>query len=361
MWNPFQFLKQQISSDFLGVDIGTTSIKMTEVDQGERGPRLLNYALLESQSSLTRPNTALQTSGLKLSEQETVELLREALKKMKPRTKTALASLPSFSAFTTVLSFPQMSSGDLAKTIAFQAKEYVPLPMSEVAIDWLKVGEYEDEKGVKFEQILLISVPQEHIKRYQTIFKATGLNLRALEIEPLALSRSLVGADQSATLVVDIGSRSTSLSVVDKGQLKFVSQSDYAGSSLTQAIVSSLNINPLRAEEMKREKGIEGTGPNFELSTIMIPFLDVIINEAKRAQFNYESQFAAAPKLERVILSGGGANLLGIEKYFSKQFGLPAVKAAPLLRFEYPPLLESLLSEINPLLSVSLGLTLREF
>lgn len=118
MWNPFQFLKQQISSDFLGVDIGTTSIKITEVDQGERGPRLLNYALLESQSSLTRPNTALQTSGLKLSEPETVELLREALKKMKPKTRTALASLPSFSAFTTVLNFPQMSPADLAKTIA---------------------------------------------------------------------------------------------------------------------------------------------------------------------------------------------------------------------------------------------------
>jgi type IV pilus assembly protein PilM len=361
MQNPFSFLKQQVAPHYLGIDIGTTSIKVVEVDQGKQLPRIANYAVLESQNSLTRANVAFQTSSLKLFDEEVSKLLDSALKKMKPKTSDVIASLPTFAAFTTVLTFPLMTADELQKTIAYQAQQYVPLPLSEVAIDPFKVGEYEDEKGFKFQQVLLISVPLEQIKKYQKVFKSVGLNLKVLEIEGMSLVRSLAGTDPTPTLIVDIGSRSTAIGVAEKGVLKFTGQSDYAGASLSQAISSSLSINPVRAEELKRERGIAGTGPNYELSTIMLPFVDVIINEVKRAQFNYESQFPASPKIERAILSGGGANLIGIEKYMTAQLGMPAVKASPFSKFEYSPLLEPLVSELNPLLSVSLGAALREF
>jgi Tfp pilus assembly PilM family ATPase len=90
----------------------------------------------------------------------------------------------------------------------------------------------------------------------------------------------------------------------------------------------------------------------------MIPFLDAIISEVKRTDFAYHSQFPGAAKVERAILSGGGANLLGIQKYFQEQLGIPVVKAAPFLRFEYPPLLEPLAPELNSTLAVALGLAL---
>ncbi len=359
--NPFQALKRQVVPRFLGVDIGTTSIKIVEADQGERLPRLLNYAILEGQSSLGRSNLALQTSSLKLFEDDAVNLLRTAVGKMKPKTTDAVASLPVFSAFTTVVTLPAMSDAELQKNLVYQAKQYVPLPISEVALDWLRVGEYEDEKGAKQQQILLISVPQAEIKKYQGIFKQAGLTLQALEIEPLSTVRAASGADPTPTLILDIGNRSSAIAIAEKGQLKYVGQSDFAGASLTQAVAGSLNINPLRAEELKREKGISGTGPDYELSTIMLPFLDAIISEVKRVEFNYGSQFPAAAKIERILLTGGGANLLGIEKYLSQELGRPAVKASPLTGFEYPSVLEPLVNELNPLLSVALGVVLREF
>ncbi len=359
--NPFKFLKQQILPAYLGVDIGTTSIKIVEVKQGKKLPQVGNYGLLESRSSLLRANTALQTSALKIFEEEVVELLKAVIKQMKPITTEAIASLPIFSAFTTVLTFPEMSKDELERSMVFQAKQYIPLPISEVAIDWMKIDEYKDDKGFLYQEIFLISVPQEQIKRYQRIFKTAGLNLRALEIENLSLTRALVGNDQTPTFIVDIGSRSTMIAIIDKGLIHFSGQSDFAGASLTQAISSSLNINPLRAEELKKERGVLGTGPNYELSTIMLPFLDGIISEIKRAEFNYTNQVPGARKVERLILSGGGANLLGIDKYFERNLGLPVVKAAPFLKFEYPADLEPLISELNPLLSVALGLTLREF
>jgi len=354
------FLKGSAGAPCLGLDIGTTSIKIAEVAFGGKTPRIVNYALLESRGSLARANTALQTSTLKLFDEEIRGFLRSLIAKMAPKARRVVASIPPFSAFTTVLSFPEMSPTDLEKAIAFQASQYIPLPISEVALDWSKVGSYEDDKGFKHIQILLTSVPHEHIRKYRSIVEAAGLSLQAIEIESMSLVRMLVGGDPTPTVIVDVGARSTSISIVEGGTLRFVSQTDFAGFSLTQALATSLNINPVRAEELKRERGVAGTGPNYELSTIMLPFLDGIISEVKRTDFSYHSQFPNAPKFERIILSGGGANLLGIQKYFQDQMGVPVVKAAPFVKFEYDRTIEPLVPELNPLMSVALGLAMRQ-
>lgn len=355
------FFKKGSSGSYLGVDIGTTSIKIAELERGNGKPRLRNYGMLETESALLRANTALQTSTLKLFDKDTVEFLKMLIAKLKPKSTSAVASLPLFSAFTTVLSLPAMEEEQLAQAVTFQARQYIPLPISEVALDWTKVGEVEDESGNKIFQILLISVPQEQIKKYQAIFAEAGLALKALEIESMSLMRSVVGNDPTPTFVVDIGSLSTGIMIADGGQLKYSGQTDFSGSSLTQALASSLNINPIRAEELKKERGIIGTGPNYELSTIMLPFLDAIISEVRRAEFTYKTQFPTAKPVERILLSGGGANLLGIERYFKDQFKIPVVKCNPFSVLEYPPILEPLSPELNPLLSVSIGLGLKNF
>lgn len=357
----FKFFKQSIFPSYLGIDIGTASIKVVEVKPGKQLPEVVNYGFLEPSGYLARANQALQTSTLKLFEKEVVELLKLIIDKMQPKATEVLASLPVFSAFMITLDFPAMSPEELDKSMVFQAKQYVPLPISEVAIDWMKVGEFEDDQGFKHQQILLISVPQENIKKYQRIFKLAGLHLRALEIESLSLARIFGGVDHTPTVIIDIGSGSTNIAFLDGGQLKFNSQSDFAGVSLTRALATSLGINPLRAEELKKERGISSEGPDYELSTIMLPFLDAIINDVKKARYNYESQLRGTPKIERAILTGGGANLRGIDKYFGRELGLSVVKAAPFVGFEYPPAIEPLTPELNPTMSVALGLTKREF
>ncbi|MEK7507927.1 MAG: type IV pilus assembly protein PilM [Patescibacteria group bacterium] len=359
----FKFFKNNLSlnSSYLGVDIGTTSIKVVEVERGGKLPRVINYGFLESGGYLARANQALQTSTLKLFEKEVVEFLRLILREMKTRSTEAVASLPVFSAFTTVLDFPDMSPADIEKAIPFQAKQYVPVSLSEVALDWMKVGEFTDERGFKHIQVLMVSVPQEQIKKYQKIFKLAGLKLSALELESLSLSRIFGGDDPTPTVIVDIGSRSTNVAFLEQGQFRFNTQSDFAGASLTQALATGLGITSLRAEELKKERGINGVGPGFELSTIMLPFLDAIIGEVKNSIFKYQNQFPQARKIERLMLAGGGANLSGIETYFGKEFNFPIVKAAPFAQFECHPNMTPMLSELNPLMSVALGLALQRF
>ena len=91
----------------------------------------------------------------------------------------------------------------------------------------------------------------------------------------------------------------------------------------------------------------------------MLPFLDAIISEVRRAEFTYKNQFPVAKPIERMILTGGGANLLGIEKYFKDQFQRTVVRGTPLSKLEYPPTLEPLGQELNSFLAVAIGLGLK--
>jgi type IV pilus assembly protein PilM len=348
------------SGTYVGVDIGTTSIKLAEVTHlGNSVFRLKNYGLLESYGHLERLNDAIQTSSLKLYEKETIALLKILLGRVRPSTKRVIASLPPFSSVVTLLEMPVMSDNETAKAMPFQVRQFIPIPVSEVAIDWVKVGIKEDEHGNAKQQILLISVPNEHIQKYRQIFSAVGLRLVALEVEGLALARILINGDPTPTLIVDIGSRSTNVMIADGGYLKLSPQTDFAGGTLTQAISSGLNIDVRRAEELKKLRGLKGSGGEYELSTLMLPYLDAIIGEAKRLKTRYETEYKGS--VERIILTGGTAALLGIDKYFADQVGLPTVKANPFARIEFPQHLQLVIDELAPAFSVALGLSMRGF
>ncbi len=347
------------SKSFLGIDIGTTSIKIVEITNSNKKPKLQNYGWLETYGYLERLNDALQTSSLKILEKDASKLLQFLISQIKPRTNRVVASLPSFTTFITLLEMPMMPAEDTAKAVVFQARQYIPLPVSEVTIDWLKVGEREDEEGVKKQQILLTSVPNERIRSYRSIFKAAGLKLVALEIESFSLARSLVANDPTSTILVDIGGRSTNIAVIDQGFWRYNGRTDFAGGSLTQAVASSINIDVRRAEELKKRRGLLGTGGEYELSTLMFPYLDVIIEEVRRVKDFYEKEYQG--KIERIILAGGGANLLGIENYFTERLKLPTVKGNPFGKINYPPQLEPVVNDLGPCLSVAIGLGIRQF
>ncbi|MBI2012926.1 MAG: type IV pilus assembly protein PilM [Candidatus Colwellbacteria bacterium] len=343
---------------YLAVDIGTASVKIVELENSKGKPLLKNYALLETSGHLERLNDAIQTSSLKIVDKETVGLVKVLLKEMKTKARSVIASLPAFSAFTALLDIPVMSTKEISQALQYQAGNFVPLPLTEVTIDWLRVKEFEDEKGVKKQRLFLVAVPNEQIKRYQNIFRLAGLNLQVLEIETLSLARILTRDDPTTTLIVDIGARSTAIAIADGGFLKYSSQTDFAGGFLTQTITNGLGINIRRAEELKRRRGLLGTGGEYEISTLMIPYLDVILGEVRRVKNLYEKNYQE--KVERIILAGGGANLLGLEKYVADEFKLPALKASPFSKVGYPPVMTPLVGSLGAPLAVSIGLGIRQ-
>lgn len=343
---------------YLGIDIGTTSIKAIEIDKGNGKPKLKNYGILESYGHLERVNNSIQTGSLKIVENDTVDLLKMLLNKANFSTREAIVSIPAFAAFVTLLEIPQMKEDEVERAMRYQLGQYIPLPVSEVEIEWIKAGQRQDQQGFVKDQILLISVPKDFIEGYKKIFQAAGLNLRALEVESISLLRSIYDGVNSPTLVVDIGARSTNIIITEQGSLKYSYQTDMASASLTQALAKGLGVNIKRAEKLKKDRGFV-SGAGSEISTLMIPYLDAILNEVRRAKDKYEQNFDN--KIERIILTGGGSIASGIAEYVSSQFNLPTVVGDPFAKISYPEEILPIVKKIGPNFSVAIGLGIKDF
>ncbi len=353
--NPFSFFRP--SRSYLGVDIGTTSIKVVELSRKGEEIRLENYGILETSGAFGDAAGTLQSSSFRLLEPEVSRYLRMLLKRMGSRSREAVASLPSFAAFTTLIEVPKMPAEDLSRAISYQSAQYIPAPLSTVSIEWIPIGERTSAEGILMHQIFLSSIPNELIEKHTAVFRNAGLRLRALEVENQSLARILSYRSEDPILIIDIGARSSSVTVAAGGFTRYVSQTDFAGASLTQTLSQGLGISPRRAETLKRQRGLQGAGGEQELSTLMRPLIDVILTEAVRAKQGYERTYGG--RISRVILCGGSAGLAGLVPYAERTLGLSARLAAPFEALSFPVTLRPRLAELGPLLAVALGLGLR--
>lgn len=345
-------------SAVLGVDIGTTTIKVVELDKSDGVFSLKNYGLLENFGHLERENAAIQTSGLKIVDELTASLLKELLNKMGPTVKEAVFSLPAFSAFVTVMDLPNVSEKEFNQLIPYEARQYIPIPLSEVVLDWQVLNPLPGSLTERT-QVLLIAVSQEVVNKYVRIAQLAGLHLRALELESISLARALVGEDPLTTVVIDIGARATSISIVDEKNVRLTHDIDTAGNDLTLAVARGMNLSPLKAEEIKRNYGVLITAEQQYLPGLLTPLLDFIINEVKKLGARYAEK--TRREIKRAILCGGGAMPPGIKDYFQKELGVPTELGNPFARVNYSPELEPLIRELRTQFSSAVGAGLKVF
>ncbi|MDP1629169.1 MAG: pilus assembly protein PilM, partial [bacterium] len=211
---------------YLGIDIGTSSIKLVELAKEKDRVRLEAYGQLSNYGSIERIGDAIQTSSLAMLDSQVAQMIGFLMREAKTRTNKAIVSVPLFSAFVTIMEFPVMSEKEIGQAVPFEAKQYVPVPLAEVILDWQILGAVkknsalEGARNVDKTLVLLVAVPQEVVNKYKRISKLAGIDLRALELETLGMIRSIVGADKTSLVLVDIGGRNTSIAVVEGGVLR---------------------------------------------------------------------------------------------------------------------------------------------
>lgn len=345
------------ATTYLGIDIGTSSIKIASVTQGKT-PKLNNYAYLESLEYLERANAAFYASTLQVDEHGMASYIKALMKQSNVAVAPVIASIPAFAAFTTLIETPKLSEKEINQSVPLHAKQYIPIPLSESTLDWVKISEREDPDGTKKMQLLIISVPNDIVARYKNIFKLAGLELAALEIESMSLARSLTTVATAPQLIIDIGSRSTAFAVAQSGILHFTAQTDFGGASLTQTIATGMGVAMQRAEEVKRRRGLSVEGGEQELYTLLQPIVDVILNEGRRVKSQYEATYKQP--IEQVLLAGGGAHLQGLDKYVTQELGIPCERAQPFTTLMCPNAMDSVKGDLGVLFAVAVGLALKK-
>ncbi len=342
-------------NEFLGIDIGTTSIKIVELKIRKERVELSNYGILEKYGHLERINDALQTMSFKLLEESTALLLKELLSKTKIKTRDSYIALPSFTGFAVLVEFPIMTDKELAQAIKYQAGQYIPMTLQEMTLDWQVEKRTEDKIYV-----LLIAIPTDIIQRYAKTAELSKLNLKGLELENIALAHLFSKKENAPFVLVDIGGRASSISVIDNGALIVSRNLDTAGGDITQVIATALGINPFRAEEIKKTYGlnVESRG-ELNIVSLIVPLLDVIKREIEKSINNY--YLKTKKKVEKIILTGGGANLKGLDEYYSKQLLMPVILGNPfnLGLISYNPKLAPILAEIGTNLATACAVALK--
>lgn len=359
------FFKRR-SKPILGIDIGTSSIKVVQLRKKEDKFELETYGELFSIGYLERADESFQTTSFRKTETVTRELLRILLKESEVDTKQAVMSIPIFSSFVSVIEMPEMGEKELARAVQFEARRYVPIPLVEVALDWkiIESGMIKDENSSKTfrgKRIILIAVPKEVVSKYIRIAEILGLRILALELESFSLGRSLMMGDVSSACVLDVGARATSFTIVDKGAVQMSHSLDIAGAEITKTLASGLKIASKRAEELKITYGLnhkEEKEKRREMQELLNVPVDKIINEIERMINSYQS--GTKRKIEKLILNGGSAQLAGLEKYIEEKINIKTIVANPWSRIIYPSSLEQRLKEIGPQFSVAIGAAMRE-
>lgn len=361
----FDFFKAK-KNRFIGIDFGTSSIKVVDISYANQKVHLENYGIVELDSENSEKVPARTASY----EQKLNDSLKGLLNKMNLKSGTAYVSIPGFSGLITIIELPEMGNDELAKAIKFEAHKYIPSSLDEIAMSWEVIGREEKKKdsilappnqqkedvlSAKKIKVLLVAAPKRDIEKYDRLVSGSNLEVGAIELETFSIARSIVGDEPGANFIIDIGSRATNIILVENGVVKVNRNIDAGGNEITNAICDSMSISRQRAEIFKKgDKDFLNTTE----SALVIPVLELISGESLRI-INAFREKNKDFKLSQVILSGGTAKMKGIDQYFSRSLSIPAVVSDPWKKVSYDPAASSLIEELGTSFTVALGLALR--
>lgn len=348
-----------IPQRFLGIDIGSSSIRVVELSGWAGRRNLENYGEVTAEALFKKPFRTFEKSTLLLSTKDISRAIKAITEESQMKARRAVFSIPDFSSFFTTFELPPMTEEEVPQAVRAEAKRHVPLPLGEVVLDWQIINKPKRNKTESL-KVLLVAVPNEIINQYQRIAANLNLQLIALEAEVFGLIRSLTKKEEKGVIgLIDIGARSTSCSIIEKRMLRVSRSFDLSGDDLTERISKGLSVEPKKAEELKNKYGITlQEGKENNVKEILSPLIDIIIREIDKIFMAF--YLKEKKEVEKVILAGGSAFLPGLLEYFKERFSKKEVVIAnPFSKIFFPPILDETLKKIGPTYAIAVGMALR--
>lgn len=338
---------------YLGIDLGTGSIKVVELSQTGGQARLETYGFAE-----LPPEEAQLNAHEKI--ERSAQTITEICTRAHVQSHKVVAALPTFAVFSSLLNLPQMNEREVGQALSYEAKKIVPLPVDDMILDW-KVLQPLAASGARRDKtmrVLLTAAPKNVVKQYLDIFKAAKLEILSLETEAFALGRALLGMEPGVAVLLDIGALTTDVAIVEDHIPVLNRSIDVGGVTVTKAISQSLNIDMHRAEQFKRDVGLASGGTTAGVPKTVEATLGPVVNEVKYAISLYQAE--STKTIEKIVLTGGSAFLPQLTSYLEGIFQLKVVIGDPWAQVSYPLELKGVLEEIGPRFATVIGLALRE-
>lgn len=303
---------------YVGVDLGTNSIKVAQIDNSGGQWTVSKHA------EIATPPESIK-DGVVVDCDQVGAALKQAMKDGRISATSAIIGVAGGSVIVRTVRIPRMPEATLRKSIRFEAGRYVPSSVEDSFIEF----EILEEAPENQMDVLIVAAPRELVKSRMDACAKAGLEVEIVDIEAFAMYRSLVEAEMgsdyadSTIALVDIGASTTNVSVISKGVFAMTRSIPQAGGTLTQALENYFKLDPADAEQGKTQLDLrmlidsDGTIENPPLRVLQ-PHIDDLLREIRRSLNYYQSQQTGQGEpnpVTKLIVSGGGARMTGLAEY----------------------------------------------
>jgi type IV pilus assembly protein PilM len=357
------FFKKDEVKSVVGIDIGSSSIKVVQLKK-KRGK-----AILETYGALSLGPYGKQEVGqvTNLPVEVISQALTDVLKESNVTTNSGAIAIPSLASLISLILLPAgVNKKNIDQIIPTEARKYIPVPITEVTLDWWMIPEQAEsfennEEGTDTAheaktEVLVVAIHNDTLSKYREILTKTNLNSSFFEIEIFSSIRSTFAHEIAPVLLVDFGASKTKLSIVEYGIVKVFHVVNRGSQDITKNIAQSLSISFVEAEKLKREVGLDRT-INDEVANIVELSFNYIFSEINVVVLNHEKKYNK--NISKVILSGGGGLTRGLLESATDNFKSEVIYGNPFGKTEAPAFLGSVLDISGPEFAVAVGLALR--
>lgn len=299
-------------SDFFGLDIGTTAIRLVDLRGGTvKALARYAYAPIDQQLSI---------SDSKADQQKLAVAIKELVTDARITSRNVAVGLPSQRVFTTVIDMDRLAPAEMTKAINYQADSIIPTHPENSKIDWAIIGD--SPKDAAKVEVLLTSVPNDFVEARLDVLESIGLNVIAFEPDSIALSRAMLAPDAvQPQLILDMGNKATDLIITMNGAPRLIRSIPTGTEAILRAAIQNLNIDERQAEQFVFKFGLNKDKLEGQIYQSIVGTVDILVTEVEKSIKFFQSRYSET-RVERIIVTGGASSLPEFPLYLANKFGL---------------------------------------
>ena len=343
----------------IGLDIGSSAVRAVQLTGGKGGHTLDRLGQVMLPPGAVRDGEIVDPDAV-------VEALQILMSRYKFKGKKVALGVANQQVVVRQVDLPSLPEAQLRESLPFQVQDYIPIPVDQALLDFEILEEYANPDGTAMSRLLLVAAAREMVDELRAVMKKAKLEPVLLDLDAFALLRALAdepapveeGQPRTVTtgeLIVNVGSTVTNIVVHSGGIPRFVRILLMGGNSVTESLQNSFGVSWEQAEAMKSAGHAPGSPEGSMISERAQRFIDEV-----RGSLDYYRAQGDSVQVERVILSGGGAELPNLAERLAEAVRLPVDRGHPMqsLQIGKVDLEPAQLAEAEPFLAVAVGLAM---
>lgn len=335
----------------VSVDIGTSAIKLMELDLTGRKPRLVAVGVGAT------PAGAINNNVVSKSEQ-IASVIRSIIEANDIKATKAVVAIPGPCAFIKKISVAAQTAKDLEANLAFEASNYIPHRIENVFLDYQVLR----STGSSME-VLLVAVKNEIVTGLIDAVTKAGLEPVIADVDYFALENmfelNYPEEKRHTVALINVGARFSSINILQDGESLFAGDVSVGSRLYTDALCETLGMQPLEAEQAKAGKVPANFDANLVSETIERT-TEHVVSELQRQLGFYWNAAATDRAIESIYISGGGAQIDGLIEELHARTGSACKLIESFRQVDWSANFDKdFIHEIEPAMGVSVGLAIR--